>query len=135
MPSRKHYTYEELEKLAFRDSLTGLRNRTWLQENIHELKYKNVFFLDIDNLKEFNTFSHRHGDDRLIKCAESVKVHKGDIFLRFGGDEFLFFSNDRDPRVSCRGFTVGQAKIKKDILEAIHIANRDMINNKQYKEV
>jgi len=94
MISRKRYEYEELERLAFRDPLTGLRNRNWFQENKDEIEseYKNVFFLDIDDLKEYNNISHEYGDNHIVHCASGIRAWGDNLFLRFGGDEFLFFS-------------------------------------------
>lgn len=49
-------------------------------------------FCDLDCLKEVNdNYGHRTGDMFLKKFTEAVKmnIRKGDLIIRFGGDEFL----------------------------------------------
>lgn len=92
---------EQLEKLAVHDPLTGLRNRRSFQENarreaIRTIRYKHslfMFFIDVDNFKQYNDmFGHQAGDELLIKTGNlltnSLRENIDSVF-RYGGDEFI----------------------------------------------
>ncbi len=92
--------FEEINKLAIIDSLTGVLNRRVLddalQKEIARTKRYNrplsVILLDIDNFKIINdTFGHKFGDEVLKQIANTLKksCRKVDIVGRYGGDEFL----------------------------------------------
>lgn len=88
---------EELETLAYRDSLTGLMNRTACQKYFDELMREkksdySLIFLDLNNLKTANDkFGHRAGDVYLKIAAKLFNEYFRTAGLcgRFGGDEFL----------------------------------------------
>ncbi|WP_261856846.1 EAL domain-containing protein [Clostridium folliculivorans] len=89
---------EQIKRLAFFDSLTGLPNRTEISRGFDELikedKERNiaVIFMDLDNFKNINdSFGHTIGDDLLIEVSKRIKSVTGDkgIVSRHGGDEFL----------------------------------------------
>ena len=78
------------------DSLTGIRNRGKLMEDIEHYAEKGIlraaFMLDIDNFKSINdNYGHRAGDDALRQI--SVRLHalnKNEmIAYRYAGDEFV----------------------------------------------
>lgn len=87
---------KQLRKQAITDKLTGLYNRTYLDELIrtHKDDYYPlaVISADCDGLKEVNdTYGHAAGDD-YIKAAVSLfetVLPKERILFRMGGDEFL----------------------------------------------
>ena len=99
--------HEKLQHLlAYRDSLTGLRNansyKAWKNDFNKEIKNKNsdfgVIVLDINYLKETND---RYGHDvgnKLIACAAQVisGIFKRSPVFRIGGDEFLVILQNRD---------------------------------------
>lgn len=89
-----------LHQLTMRDSLTGIYNRRYLDENI-ELIWKqlarsngalSLIMCDIDYFKKYNdTFGHIQGDACLIEVAkiiESALVRETDFVARYGGEEF-----------------------------------------------
>lgn len=91
---------EELEHLAAVDKLTGLYNRTRLEEILNnELdkseRYGQTFgmlILDIDYFKDINdTLGHQAGDDFLVELTQVIKNHtrSTDILIRWGGEEFI----------------------------------------------
>lgn len=92
---------EELKEKAFRDSLTGLYNRAFAEEELNRqfLSQKPrqnllIALIDINNFKIINDlWSHKAGDDFLKKIGESLnfvtKRKSTDIASRWGGDEFL----------------------------------------------
>jgi diguanylate cyclase (GGDEF)-like protein len=92
---------EQLEHMATRDMLTGLRNRRYAQEFIeHEVglahrggRELSVALADIDHFKQINDgYSHAIGDKVLQKVARVFgdRVRKTDLIARYGGEEFVF---------------------------------------------
>lgn len=91
---------KHVQKLAYKDSLTGLPNRAAFVEQFQqELEYAKrndsrtaIFFIDLDRFKNINdSLGHEAGDvllkalsGRLINCIRS-----GDMLARLGGDEFV----------------------------------------------
>ncbi len=88
---------ELLNFLSFHDSLTGLYNRAYFDEELKRLDTKrqlplSIIMADINGLKLINdAFGHNKGDLALIKCAEIFKksLRDEDIIARWGGDEFI----------------------------------------------
>ncbi len=90
-----------LEKKAYKDSLTKVFNRNFLEtelcKRMHEIKKACFVMIDLDNFKEINdTFGHEAGDRVLTYFANFIITNtKGkDILLRYGGDEFLLIMVD-----------------------------------------
>ena len=90
---------QELIALAKRDSLTGLRNRQGVPEQVNarlRVDCEGTFFImDMDNFKSVNdTYGHMEGDHVLVRFAKGLKkaVDAVDIVARLGGDEFVIFS-------------------------------------------
>jgi len=89
-------TEERIKHLSFHDSLTGLYNRAYFEEELKRLNNSryyplNIIFLDINGLKVVNdTFGHDQGDKLLQHLASLLTSisRKGDILSRIGGDEF-----------------------------------------------
>jgi diguanylate cyclase (GGDEF)-like protein len=91
---------EEYSDKAYKDGLTHIFNRRFLEEKAQELFIKfnitntqvGIIMLDIDNFKQINdAYGHDIGDLILIKLAETIKkeIRKEDLFIRYGGEEFL----------------------------------------------
>jgi len=90
---------QELMRLAHYDALTGLPNRTLLQDRLkHAITRANrnetliaVMCLDLDNFKEINdSVGHAAGDQVLKEVARRLQacLRAGDTVARPGGDEF-----------------------------------------------
>jgi diguanylate cyclase (GGDEF)-like protein len=90
----------ELQAIARRDPLTGLRNRRALSEDLESLegrvgRYGHRYcmaVLDIDLFKSYNdTFGHQAGDEALqaVSAKLTELLRSGDSLYRFGGEEFL----------------------------------------------
>jgi len=88
-----------LSHLALHDSLTGLANRAYFNEQLsHTLKHARrdkyrlgVLFLDCDGFKQINdNFGHAAGDTLLITLAQRIQaaIRDTDFVARLGGDEF-----------------------------------------------
>jgi diguanylate cyclase (GGDEF)-like protein/PAS domain S-box-containing protein len=91
---------ERVQYLAYYDALTGLPNRTLLQDRLTKAladarrqKYKiALLFLDLDRFKDINdSLGHSVGDLFLQEVAERLKrfAREQDTVSRLGGDEFL----------------------------------------------
>lgn len=88
--------YEQaLSRLAHKDPLTGLLNRSGLIDSFKTLKPQGeltLCFIDLDDFKQVNdTLGHRAGDKLLIKLAERLRrLCPPEVVLgRLGGDEFV----------------------------------------------
>ncbi|MFN2593672.1 MAG: diguanylate cyclase domain-containing protein [Actinomycetota bacterium] len=92
----------KLRSLARSDSLTGLFNRRYFDEEAQRQldfvrRYGHraaLFAFDVDNFKSLNdTLGHRAGDEALKKFALALteRIRKTDIAARIGGDEFALF--------------------------------------------
>jgi GGDEF domain-containing protein len=121
--------YNTLKHLAYYDMLTGLLNRNWFYKNINKLKYKYVYFIDINDLHKINKHGHAVGDEHIKKIILGIK-HNG-VLLRYAGDEFLLFSNNENEISTNSLISVGVSKIEKDILAAINIADAEMLKSKK----
>ncbi|MCC7014917.1 MAG: sensor domain-containing diguanylate cyclase [Planctomycetes bacterium] len=91
---------EAIKRLAYRDELTGLPNRTSLLDRLQlELAHAKrnreslgVVYLDLDGFKQVNdTCGHEGGDELLRHVAQrmSSTLRAGDTVARLGGDEFV----------------------------------------------
>ena len=98
-------TQSKLRKMATRDPLTGLPNRTLLLETIavtiqRARVHKNQFsmvFIDLDRFKNVNdSLGHALGDKflaRIARVLERVVSNKGTV-ARLGGDEFVILADE-----------------------------------------
>jgi diguanylate cyclase (GGDEF)-like protein/PAS domain S-box-containing protein len=123
---------EQIQYLAYHDSLTGLGNRRLFQERVAMTVSQarrndwrvGVIFLDLDHFKRINdTLGHSVGDlllqsvaDRLVKSVrETDVVARPDLpsaISRLGGDEFtILLSAVNDPQ--------DLAKVARRILDAL----------------
>ena len=95
---------DELRHAALHDSLTGLANRTLLQDRLeHALQRETVgtaaLFLDLDQFKLVNdSRGHEAGDALLVQVAGRLRdaLRPQDTIARFGGDEFVVVCEDTD---------------------------------------
>lgn len=84
-----------LERISFRDLLTGLYNRnkyiSVLQElELHPPASLGAVFMDLNGLKSANdSLGHKYGDSLLCQVAELIDSIYGDQAFRVGGDEFV----------------------------------------------
>ncbi len=90
---------QALQKLATKDPVTGLANRTSFIDSLDKAiesvcdDYPSfvILFLDLDNFHKINnSLGHTLGDTLLTHVAERIKgsIEKGYTLARLGGDEF-----------------------------------------------
>ena len=99
--------HEKLQHLlAYRDSLTGLRNTNsywaWITDFDKEIESKEIVFgvivLDINYLKETNDrYGHDVGNKLIVSAAHIISsIFKRSPVFRIGGDEFAVILQNRD---------------------------------------
>ncbi|MCS5420243.1 MULTISPECIES: sensor domain-containing diguanylate cyclase [Psychrilyobacter] len=160
---------EKLYSLAAYDVMTGILNRHTglgkLEKNFKKAQDNNeiftIAFVDINDLKYVNDrYSHEEGD-KLIKNVVKIieeKLEPEDVFLRFGGDEFilgfdrlnlievnLLFNeieeniekfNKKSKKEYTHSISVGIVECcgNKTLQEYVNIADINMYENKRYKK-
>ena len=98
--SELHRALNRSHQKSIRDHLSGLYNRTYLNEAVSQFSARcqrtpqsvAVIMADIDNFKRINdTFGHAAGDKVIYDVAQLIKqdIREGDIPCRYGGEEFL----------------------------------------------
>lgn len=96
----RKYAEDEVNNLAFFDSLTHLPNRRLLLDRLnqalaskgHSKKEVALLFIDLDKFKALNdSLGHDMGDLLLQQVASRIKdcVRESDTVSRLGGDEFV----------------------------------------------
>ncbi|MEU8659393.1 putative bifunctional diguanylate cyclase/phosphodiesterase [Actinoplanes philippinensis] len=82
---------ETLRHQARHDTLTGLPNRTQLEELLADPSGGALILVDLDGFKDVNErFGHPTGDSLLVSVAARLggMVAGGEVMARLGGDEF-----------------------------------------------
>ncbi len=102
---------QQVEHLAFHDSLTGLPNRKRFEEALRAAISRSrrsdqavaLLFMDLDGFKQVNdSLGHDVGDLLLCGVADRLRAatRETDLVARQGGDEFLVLVADVQPRGS-----------------------------------
>ncbi|MGY1410192.1 HDOD domain-containing protein [Luteimonas sp. A611] len=90
----------ELEELALRDPLTGMYNRSQLEDmlerefgaSVQRDQPLSLVFIDLDDFKQINDrHGHLVGDQVLSEFAQVLSrlLRSTDLIVRYGGEEFL----------------------------------------------
>lgn len=95
--TKRKQAEEYIYYMSYHDSLTGLFNRRYFEEELPRQDIKNnlpisIIMGDVNGLKLINdSFGHSVGDEVLIRTAEIIKngCRPDDIICRLGGDEFV----------------------------------------------
>ena len=104
---------DQLRFLSLHDTLTGLFNRTYFEEQVRRIQQSQsqpagIIVCDMDGLKLVNdTLGHSTGD-RLLTVAAGLLAgvfRQADVIARVGGDEFAVLMLDLvpDPKVILEG--------------------------------
>lgn len=106
-PLRNALKYQEALQAALKDPLTGVGNRTALEQVMsHELSLAqrhntpcSMMIIDIDHFKQVNdTYGHDAGDQVLKAVAQQLQdcIRGSDMLFRFGGEEFCVILSNTD---------------------------------------
>ena len=118
---------ERLEGLAYRDALTGLRNRRYFDERLDEevarlrrtgAEALSVILVDLDGFKNINDArGHAAGDQALTWISEFLRAHVRftDACCRMGGDEFVLLL----PETGAEGCAIVAALLRRRIDERL----------------
>ncbi len=115
---------EEVERLAYYDTVTGLPNRALFADRLrvalaHAQRHRHklaVLFLDIDRFKQINdSLGHTIGDHLLKAVAVRLRetMRDEDTVARFGGDEFAVL-------IQILGRIEDGGRIAQKMLDSLH---------------
>jgi diguanylate cyclase (GGDEF)-like protein len=118
---------ETLRNQSFRDTLTGLFNRRYIEETlereISRCHRKSgslaILMIDIDHFKQFNDeFGHEAGDLIIQSFANVLRnfSKKEEITCRYGGDEFIYVI----PETTMKA-TIQKAQALHEAVDNIHL--------------
>lgn len=118
----------QIERMAQSDALTGVLNRRGLELLGGEALQKSwrlgqpasVIMLDLDRFKEVNdSLGHDAGDELLRAVAAMCQagLREGDVFARFGGEEFVIVAPCTDADEA-----LGLAERTRQTVEGAHFA-------------
>ncbi len=119
----KRRVMEQLERLSYEDTLTGLYNRNRYNVVRTSLKKKapeklGIVYMDLNGLKHANdTYGHDYGDKLIRKTAKILYDIMGKDAYRIGGDEFVAICVD----------------IEKELLEERTAAIRKRMSEEEIK--
>jgi len=135
-----YWVGKKFDKVKFysdRDSLTGLYNRRFIDENSSDFltkKYKKnqklcISILDCNNFKAINdNYGHKKGDMVLqgISALLLANSKKKDIAVRLGGDEFLIiapYTDEKDINRAVNQFKNGLEELSEKLKVEISISS------------
>jgi diguanylate cyclase (GGDEF)-like protein len=118
--------YEQMERMATTDGLTGLTNHRTFQSKFDEVlaaakRYSrkcSVILTDIDHFKSVNdTYGHPMGDQVLKGVARIIKdmARDTDVVARYGGEEFAIVM----PETDAKGAHVIAERIREAVMAEV----------------
>ena len=122
--------YEQTNKLAVTDGLTGISNRTNMEQSLlnefgRSMRYNSplsIVLLDVDHFKDVNdSYGHQKGDEILVTFASILKkfCRANDIAARYGGEEFLMIL----PQSNSQGAFKIAERVREEIMKMSFVGN------------
>ena len=117
--STRKQTEEQVKFMTFHDSLTGLFNRNYFEQEMNRVaedRYHQMGMIicDVDCLKFINdTLGHKSGDQLIKAAGEAIlsAFRASDLVARIGGDEFAIILPNTDRKAMIHAVK----RIKKNI--------------------
>lgn len=133
--SERKETEARISHMAHHDALTGLPNRTLLEDRINQAimyaqRYEQsvaVVFMDLDNFKLINdSLGHKAGDELLKVVADRMQncVRQTDTVVRLGGDEFVIVLHSQSQKSEF--ITPALQKLREAIADPIYIDDQKL---------
>ena len=130
----RHALQFELAQRALHDPLTGLPNRTLLNDRVEQALRADLregtrtglLLLDLDRFKQINdTFGHHHGDELLMQVGPRLAgvLRDVDTVARLAGDEFVVLLPDIE---SIDDTTAVAAKLRAALERPFHVEGIDL---------
>ena len=121
-----HLQEKRISHMALHDSLTGLPNRTYLDNRIKkEIRQSirsgskfSLLFIDLDNFKQINDLrGHKSGDQLLIDVGNILRANlrSTDKLARWGGDEFVVLLPLSEEKETAR-------KVASELMSALQLS-------------
>lgn len=125
---------EEIDYLAYHDSLTGLPNRLLFNEQVKHALLRSkregerlaVMFMDLDRFKNINdTLGHPVGDEVLRQASTRLKqtLREQDVIARIGGDEFILLLENIHEHAAAGSIA---QKLLDCFSRPFHVADQDL---------
>jgi len=113
--TEQKYAREQVEYMAYYDSLTSLPNRFLFHSKLKECLVRGqeeqqpvaFILIDLDNFKTVNDMYGHHAGDALLKNISQCLLQflsERSFVCRFGGDEFILFLYGYSDRQEVEGF-------------------------------
>lgn len=120
-----------LREQAIHDSLTGLYNRSYMEETLERELHRaernqeplSILMMDLDHFKEFNDRMGHPAGDALLSALGDMLVHSiraGDIACRYGGEEFILILPRTPLEIAAR-----RAEALRGKVNALHVMYED----------
>jgi diguanylate cyclase (GGDEF)-like protein len=133
--ARLRFAYEEMERQATTDALTGVANRRLFEETLKRewsRALRNgesiaLLMIDVDHFKSYNDrFGHLAGDACLRRIAQAILAidHRStDLLARYGGEEFAFLFPAADAEDAARIGEIIRLRVERMCDEAENSGN------------
>jgi diguanylate cyclase (GGDEF)-like protein len=122
-------------KLAQHDILTGLPNRSLLNQRLKQIislaqrdgRHVGCLFLDFDHFKRINdTLGHDAGDQLLQAIAQRLisAVRESDTVARLGGDEFVVVLPGLDPKQAAYEVMAVLTRVRESFMAPFRLSDQ-----------
>lgn len=127
---RRQKVGEFYRQLSMIDGLTGLQNRSWLNDHLPALIEQaenadnplSIIMIDLDHFKQFNDeYGHLAGDDALRVAARVLTdaLRPRDFAVRYGGEELMVIL----PNTHQKGGTIVARRLCEHMQQAVVFAD------------
>lgn len=132
-PIKNAISYYDAIQLAMQDSLTGLGNRRYFDEQLKRAmhtanRHHSVVGLVLGDLNKFkainDTYGHAIGDHVLIEFSNVLRlcIRDSDSLFRFGGDEFaILIENANESAINLIEHRVSNALVQNLLLSKYNL--------------